>query len=125
MQHGIEVRVPFLENKIAEYISKGKKEQLLNHGPKWMLKKMLTDNGGKAFVNRPKEGFGLPLNGWLADKRAEHLWKPLFNKDAALYDCISADPILKFVEDRHSKRHDRGPLLWSILVLSHWLEANL
>ncbi len=124
MLHGIEVRVPYLDENLVKYINGFHPATLLKYGQKWILKEILKNNGGKKFVGRPKEGFGLPLSGWLLDKRADYLWEIFRTGDNMIFDFVDRGEFDRLVNQQKRGIEDHGPLLWSILVLGHWLDRN-
>ena len=81
MHNSIELRVPYLNEKLVSYMNSFPAETRIQNGQKWLLKEILIRNGGKIFAKRAKEGFGLPLSGWLMDKKADHLWE-VFEPDS-------------------------------------------
>ncbi len=124
MQHGIELRVPYLDENIWQYLMSFDQIRLIEKGRKWVLKEILKKYGGKKFVRRRKEGFGLPLGKWLFDKKADHLWEPLNMGKSIIYEFIKKPWLDHLVEQHKKGREDHGPLLWSVIVLTHWLEQN-
>jgi asparagine synthase (glutamine-hydrolysing) len=124
MLYGIELRVPYLDENLVNYMDGLPTETILKHGRKWILKDLLIKNGGKEFANRPKEGFGLPLSGWLMDKSVRHLWEFMGNPDHMVFKYLDRQLVERLIAEQKSKKADHGPLLWSILTLAHWLEQN-
>ena len=124
MRHGIEMRVPYLDENLMEYLHGFDAIKLIDRGRKWILRDILKNNGGKKFAERSKEGFGLPFGKWLLDKRSGHLWEPLANDQSMIYEFVEKS-MLDHLIRRHKKRHeDHGLLLWSAMVLAHWLEHH-
>jgi len=124
MLHGIELRIPYLDSNLVDYISNFHAEMLLKHGQKWILKDMLKKYRGNEFASRSKEGFGLPLSSWLFDKKTEHLWE-LFQSDKnIIFKFLDKKVFDRLISEQIRKKEDHGPLLWSILVLGHWLDCN-
>ena len=124
MLHGIEMRVPYLDEKLVCYLSNFPTETRIIKGQKWILKEILKKHGGKRFADRPKEGFGLPLTSWLFDKKTKHLWEIFESKNILLFEYLDRNIFEKLVKQQKRKAEDHGPFLWSILVLAHWLEKN-
>jgi asparagine synthase (glutamine-hydrolysing) len=124
MRHGIELRVPYLDDDLVDYVKSLPVDFVMGNGRKWILKSLLTKYGGKVFAIRPKEGFGLPLSHWLTDKRVEHLWKFVNNKNHIIFSHVDKSVVDRLLQQQKKKSQDHGPLLWSILVLAHWLEHN-
>ena len=124
MLHGVEMRVPYINKELIDYLDRIHTSQLLLKGQKWILKEILKKNGGKKFISRSKEGFGLPLGNWLFNLKIAHLWELFENSESVIFKYIGMEKF-KLIADRHKRKaEDHGPLLWSILVLGHWLEKN-
>lgn len=124
MLQGIEMRVPYLDEKLANYLAGFPPSSLINNGRKWILRELLKKHGGQKFVNRPKEGFGLPLSNWLFDKKISHLWELFESKESIIFNYLEKNKFDFLVNQQKLKTEDHGPLLWSILVLGHWLQRN-
>jgi len=124
MLHGVELRVPYLDGNLADYLAKLPPSSLIGNGQKWILKELLKKHGGRKFVNRPKEGFGLPLSNWLFDKRVSHLWEMFESEESIIFNYLKKEKFDHLVRQQKQKAEDHGPLLWSILVLGHWLQRN-
>lgn len=124
MLHGIEVRVPYLDDRIINYLGKMDSRLLMKHGRKWALRKILTENGGGQIANRSKEGFGLPLGRWLNDKTYSHVLEPLQRKDSMIFESMYKQISDRLLWQHQAGRKDNSPQLWSLLILAHWLERN-
>lgn len=124
MRHSIELRVPYLDETLVNYIKSHTPDFVIGSGRKWILKALLTKYGGKEFAQRPKEGFGLPLSHWLVDKRISHLWEFTSDRNHIIFRFVEKSMIDKLLAQQKQQSNDHGPLLWSILVLAHWLQHN-
>jgi asparagine synthase (glutamine-hydrolysing) len=68
MAHGLEVRTPFIENRLIDIACAMPASLLRFNGQgKYPLKKLLARELGDQFAFRPKIGFMLPVNKWLFD----------------------------------------------------------
>ncbi len=66
MAHGLEVRVPLLDHRVVEFaFSIPTSMKIDGNQRKILLKQLLKDKYGTMFVNRPKQGFSVPLYEWL------------------------------------------------------------
>ena len=124
MQHGLELRVPYLSEELVNYLQNGRSEYLLKNGRKWILKDLLTKYGGKEFAARTKEGFGLPLSHWLMDKQVKHLWEFTAYNDDPVFKFLDKDLLDSLILQQKQQKADHGPLLWSVLVMAHWLNHH-
>ncbi len=124
MLYGLEVRIPYLDDRIINYLGKMDSRSLMKFGRKWVLRKILTENGGARIANRSKEGFGLPLGSWLNDKTYSHLLEPLHNAKSIIFEFMDKQISDHLIRQHQEGRKDNGPPLWSLMMLAHWLERN-
>ena len=106
MAAGVEVRVPFLDNELVEFVynipDKFKQKGL---NGKWVLKKALEGQLPKDVIYRPKTGFGAPLRQWMRHELREFLGDTLSierlrNRGLfAAFDLQSADIRNKTIEN--------------------------
>jgi asparagine synthase (glutamine-hydrolysing) len=123
MAVSLEIRVPLLDKRIVEYTSSLPEDLKYRNGSgKYLLKKLLARYLPTELFERPKMGFGVPIDSW-------------FRKDlkSLLLDYLSPERIKKeglfdhaFVEDR-IKEHLSGDFnhqyrLWSLLMWEMWRE---
>lgn len=124
MKHGLEVRVPYLDEYLVSYIKKFPASFLLKDGKKWILKNLLNKLGGRAVSARQKEGFGVPLHHWLRTQDGKHVLHTLENRKAPIFNYIyfeSADHLVKnFLAGNAEDTH----LIWGLATLSAWMEKE-
>ena len=126
MANGLEIRVPLLDHRILEYTAGLPIDLKYKNGvAKYLLKKLLQKYLPNDLFERPKMGFGAPIDLWL-----RHGLKEL------LLDYLSSDRLrkeglfnLSFVEKR-IKEHLSGKVnhqyrLWSLLMWEMWRERWL
>ena len=74
MQVALEGREPFLDHKIIEFaLSLPDNMKLRNGKTKWILREILYKYVPKELIERPKMGFGIPLDKWLSSLLKEDL----------------------------------------------------
>jgi asparagine synthase (glutamine-hydrolysing) len=128
--HGLEVRVPFLGEQVLECAAKIpvhlKYSRTRN---KIILRKLAGRYLPKAVVEKPKGGFGIPLDTWLGRNGREEVRSILLSRNAAIRDLIrpeySESLLSEFVDQNwNASRHSRFNtyqqvyMLWS---LERWL----
>lgn len=120
MAHGLEMRVPYLDNDLADLCRKLGGKALLQQGRKWILKDLLTGLGGESFVNRPKEGFGIPAAGWFRSSEGENRLQQIQAKGHPLYEWLDHQEVSRLLSAHISQKRDYSSELIALLILFVW-----
>ena len=124
MLKSLEVRVPYLDNELTNYVSMLPAEFLLKKGRKWILKELLEDLGGKEFTQRSKEGFGMPVGNWIRKDENKFLLDPLRNRHSLVYHYIPFEKVQNLLSEHLSGKSDHSAALWSLIVLTNWMQKE-
>ena len=122
MRSGVEVRSPYLDASLVAWSQQIPATQKMAQGTKWMLCDLLKSLGGGSYVRRKKEGFGLPIDGWI-DSNTRNLWS-FDDESDIIHRFVSKGLIADMLQKQISGKGHFGPALWSILVLSKWLKKE-
>ena len=126
MAVSLESRVPFLDKDVLELSKimplniKYKDNKL-----KWPLRKILEKHIPKEYFERPKMGFGIPIDIWLREDLKE--WcQDLISSDALQKDnYLNADEVNRLYNE-HLAGHPRSSILWNIFSYLTWkIDKNL
>jgi asparagine synthase (glutamine-hydrolysing) len=120
MAVGLEVRAPLLDHRIVE-LALGLPLSLKRRGrtTKWLLRELLYKRVPRQLVDRPKMGFGVPLDDWFRGPLREAMNDYCSSSD--LEDLgIAARPIRQLWTDFQSGRTHRSDRLWQIYALVAW-----
>ena len=123
MSIGLENRVPLLDHRIIEFTWKLPLSIRMEHGKrKILLKKILSKSIPKKLIDRPKSGFGIPLDAWLRGYLKE--WaEDMLNKDSLKNDeFLNSKKIQTLWKQHQSKRYNHQSQLWAILMFQSWSE---
>ena len=121
MQHGLEMRMPYLSHGVSGFAHKLPAALLMKNGPKWILTEILRKNGGEDFVKRKKEGFGLPFGLWTKEGKTTFLWEWLQDKENPLLQVLDKKLIEQLLHQHKSGKEDFSQELFSLAVLGNWL----
>ncbi len=120
MNFGLEVRSPFLEPNIHNWCrTKGEKMQYSQNKSKYVLKKLLAKNIPNYKFDRPKMGFGVPLDHWLRTCLKDWAENIIFSKNLRNDPIINYSILLKKWEN-HLKGQSQGLSLWPIIIYGSW-----
>jgi asparagine synthase (glutamine-hydrolysing) len=124
MAHGLEVRVPFLDHRLVEYVASLSGSLKRRRG---MQKPLLVDALDGALPEEirthPKRGFTLPFNTWLRSDLRSEVEGTLLDREAggAIADALDSRETAaiwrSFLEGR---LHWSRP--WALYALKHWGE---
>jgi asparagine synthase (glutamine-hydrolysing) len=120
MAHGLELRAPFLDVKLAEFCISLPSRLKINHeSDKLILRKAFSESWPSLIRYRGKQGFGSPLSEWLKqDSFRELKVRYLKNSKNKIYDIIAYDKSKCYIEKDNYQT-------WILLVLSMWMEKNV
>jgi asparagine synthase (glutamine-hydrolysing) len=124
MAHSLEVRVPFLDHPLVEFVTQLPQELKLQKGrTKALLVRALADLL-PAEVLGQKRGFTFPWAGWLRGPLKERLNEGFDNFAPALREAIDPESVKTIWRDYlNGKTSWSRP--WSLYVLNEWVKRNL
>jgi asparagine synthase (glutamine-hydrolysing) len=145
MAHGLETRVPFLDNDLVDFarnlpiaMKLGSLDEVvrLNEnepGPKTKKYFQKTKDGKIAFrnvmrnyipdniTNGIKQGFSAPDSSWFKGESIEYVRKVIFNNQASIYDYFDSNAVQALVKEHMDGARNRRLLIWSLLNFECWL----
>lgn len=123
MAHALEVRVPFLDHKLFEYVYGIRDDFKYPTQPKKLLVDSLGDLLPSEIVDRPKMGFTFPWEIWLKKDLKAYCVEGLeYLKELELFNSKGIDDI--WVDFLNGKKSVSWSRVWTFVVLGHWLKNN-
>jgi asparagine synthase (glutamine-hydrolysing) len=118
---GVEARSPFLDYRMAELaLSLPEKVRLHRGELKAVLRELARRHLGKTIAERPKRGFTIPIEDWLAVRCRDQLQELGPHSLIAEQGWINGEKLQKVITEAASQ--PRMPLqIWHLVVLENWL----
>ena len=122
MSVGLEARVPFLDHQLVEFAWTLPAHLKLRQGhTKWVVRELLDRFVPRHLVQRPKTGFGVPIDSWLRGPLRD--WaEDLLDERAIRNDgLMDPAPIRQFWAEHLSGHRNWQYQLWGALMFQAWL----
>jgi len=149
MAHGLETRVPFLDNDLVDFAMKvpvrlklaslSEVVQLNENEPgpkttryfsqtrdgKLLLRQVLARHVPADVSDGVKRGFSGPDASWFKGDSIDYVKRRLLDRGARIYDVLDADTVISLVNEHLTGTQNRRLLIWSLLNLESWCECFL
>jgi asparagine synthase (glutamine-hydrolysing) len=124
MKHALEVRVPFLDHTVMEWVNAMPTSMKLRGGvQKYVLKKMLADLLPAEILQRSKKGFGIPMNHWFRGDLDGFARDLLLGPDNRSRRFFRLERISALLEGHRRNRRDLSTRLWALLWFEQWCRS--
>lgn len=123
MYTSLETRAPFLNHKVVEFASSLPLDYKLVAGRgKIILRDVLYKYVLRNLIERPKHGFGVPLDHWLRDGLKPLVLDLLSPQKIEKFKILDNANVQKILHEHIDNRANHGAVLWKLLILQQWLE---
>ncbi len=122
MATSLEVRVPMLDHVFLEWVTALAPRWKMPQGSqKFILRKLAERVGVPAEVlNRPKQGFALPLGHWMRNELKEMVQTILLEARTLQRGYFNPKGVRRMLEEHFNRRRDHSARLWRLLVFELW-----
>jgi asparagine synthase (glutamine-hydrolysing) len=122
MATSLEARVPMLDHVFLEWVTAlGPQWKMRKGEQKFILKKLATRVGVPSEVlNRPKQGFALPLGTWMCGELKELVSTTLLDAQTLQRGYFQPSGVKRMLDEHLQGRRDHSARLWRLLIFELW-----
>lgn len=125
MANSLEVRVPFLDNNLTDYVLKLPVAMKVHNGEqKYLLKAALRGVVPDSILDAPKTGFGVPYGYWLQTKLSGYMKDVLLSDNPLMNEIFNKKILVKIIDEHIKGKGYHSFLLWKCLNLGIWLRIS-
>jgi asparagine synthase (glutamine-hydrolysing) len=126
MAVSLETRVPMLDHRVVEFAMSLPLAVLRAEGStKWPLRQLLYRHVPRELVERPKMGFGVPIDSWLRGALRDWAEDLLSETNLKAANFFESGPIRTAWREHLSGRRNHQYLLWDVLMFQAWRVAQM
>lgn len=149
MAHGLETRVPFLDNDLVDFAmklpvrlklsninnikqmnenelgSKVEKYYRKNHDGKLILRNVIRKYVPVEIASGKKQGFSAPDASWFKGESINYVKSIIFNSKSRIYDYLDKEYVQNTFHQHISGKENKRLLIWSIINFEEWLKCYM
>ena len=123
MAHSLEVRVPYLDRTVVEYVQRlGAGFKVRNGSRKWLHRRVCERYLPSRILKRKKRGFAVNVvDDWFHSSLTSELQEVLLDESSLMFGLLNPRPVRRLLEVHQSGRQDNHKLLFSLVMIEQWL----
>ncbi|MBM4124933.1 MAG: hypothetical protein FJ246_08300 [Nitrospira sp.] len=124
MAHGLEARSPFLDHKLVEFAAALPADMKVRNGQgKYLLKKAMRGTLPDSILDRPKMGFGVPIDRWFREDCRDFVRDTLLSSQAIGRGYFQPERVRELLDRHQGVGENYGSRLYALLMLELWHKA--
>jgi asparagine synthase (glutamine-hydrolysing) len=121
MAVSLEARTPLLDHKLIEFVTRiPSSSKLKGLETKHIFKRAVRSLVPDEILDRPKQGFGVPIQEWINRQLREQIHETLMSQKVRERGIVEPDYIALLLEEHERNRRDHSSTLWALFVLELW-----
>jgi asparagine synthase (glutamine-hydrolysing) len=121
MAVSLEARAPLLDHKLIDFVTHiPASMKLAGNETKHILKRAVSDLVPKEILNRPKQGFGVPVQEWINQQLRERMHEILSDSRTRERGYVNPAYLEVLLDEHERGRRDHSVGLWALLMLELW-----
>lgn len=123
MAHSVELRSPFLDWRLVEFVTALPGDLKIKGATvKYLLKKAVAELLPAGIVDRPKEGFVLPIFHWMMHSLRDYTYEVLAPERLKKHNVLSRDKVRELVARYHQGERNCAGKVWNLMMFQLWWE---
>lgn len=125
MAHSLEVRVPYLDKEIVEFVEKlGASFKVRMGSRKWLHRQVCREFLPGEILKRRKRGFGVNVvDRWFRESLGGKTSSYLLDLDSLMFRHLRAKSVEKLFKEHAQGKRDNHKLLFSLVAFEEWLRC--
>ena len=126
MAHSLEVRVPYLDKDIVEYVERLPPGFKIRGGSqKWLHRRVCNAMLPRTILKRKKRGFAVNVvDDWFRGTTRNVLSDAILDSDSCMYQYLHMPAVQALLSEHQSGRKDNHKILFSIVMFEQWLRVH-
>ena len=127
MAHGLEVRVPYLDKELVEYVERLPASfKVRNGSQKWLHRQVCQNILPKAILRRKKRGFAVNVvDDWFRSAMGGKIEEILMDRESHMYRYLRPSVVQRMLKQHRSGQNDYHKILFSLVIFEEWLRVQL
>jgi len=123
MAHSVEIRSPFLDYRLVEFVATIPGNMKIKEGNvKDILKQSVGPLLPEGITKRPKEGFVLPIFDWMIDKLKNYSTEVLSEKRLKRHNLLDVAEVRNILQGYYSGNRSNAGKVWNLIMFQIWWE---
>jgi asparagine synthase (glutamine-hydrolysing) len=124
MAVSLEARAPLLDHKLIEFVARLPASlKMRGLEGKHIFKRAISDFVPAEILQRPKQGFGVPINQWINDQLRGRIRETLTESSASQRGYVEPRYVNQLLDEHERGRRDHSTQLWALFMLELWHRA--
>jgi len=126
MAHSLELRVPYVDKEIVEYVERLPANLKVRNGSrKWLHRQVCRAYLPESILKRPKRGFAVNVvDEWFRCAIDSRMAETLLDRSSRIYQYLRAEAVRELFEQHASGQEDNHKVLFSLVVFEEWLRTH-
>jgi asparagine synthase (glutamine-hydrolysing) len=126
MAHSLELRVPYLDKDIVEFVERLPANLKVRNGSrKWLHRQVCRSYLPNSILKRPKRGFAVNVvDDWFRGAMDNRMAETLLDGGSKIFQYLRPTAVRELFEQHASGRHDNHKILFSLIVFEQWLRTH-